>query len=305
MSLSDRLFAPKGKTQGILEINQDNILISRYKRHILSYLNNSRLTESKSSKNFITKSMPVLSMLINELAPKRINLKQSNENNMLNQLVDVLNRNKNDLEVFVLKLKPDEIVQNKPRQIQAAYNGLPSRIDGYQEDILKISENIKDIKHLSNILLGTTLPKTMWGAKEVQKVLSNMQDENQNINIDKIDFYTEKTKNASEFLNKVISRGINVNLENLNRVIKNISNNFFNIKNIISSMAQNLYGLFDINKTFKNATGYPATWFLDSSIFYDFCYDFENLVNDMIKCARLENNVIEPILIWKIKTVAK
>jgi hypothetical protein len=249
---------------------------------------------------------PILSMLVEEMFPENtIRLKTSNTNLMEN-LVNRLQNNKKDLEVFLLKLKPDEIVQNKPREIQAAHNELSGRIKSYRRDILKIADNVKETKHLSDILLRTQLPKTMWGSKGIQKTLSNIQEEMQNsINIDNFEFHTERAKNASEFLDEVIYKNARLKKEAMDELVKNISNNFFQIKRVIGSMAQNLYALFDIDKTFKKATGYPATWFFDSSIFYDFKYNFENLVKSMIRCARLEADVIGPLFVWKVKATAK
>jgi len=84
--------------------------------------------------------------------------------------------------------------------------------------------------------------------------------------------------------------------------VSRISENFIPVKNMISSLAQILHRLYDIDWVFKKYTGYPTTWFFNSSVFYDFLYSFENLIKSLIKTASIESGFIEPLLVWKVKT---
>jgi hypothetical protein len=55
-----------------------------------------------------------------------------------------------------------------------------------------------------------------------------------------------------------------------------------------------------MDATFQKHTGFPATWFFCSSVFMDFLYEYENLIEHLIKAANIESFLIEPLLVLKI-----
>jgi hypothetical protein len=70
-------------------------------------------------------------------------------------------------------------------------------------------------------------------------------------------------------------------------------------------MAQGLYPLFSIDEMFKKATGYPTTWAFDPSTFYDFQFCYDGLVKNLVRLAKTELAVIEPLFVWKVKNTGE
>jgi len=81
-----------------------------------------------------------------------------------------------------------------------------------------------------------------------------------------------------------------------------IIEDFSTIKTYLAELAQTLQKLYVIDTTFKKFTGYPASWFIMSSILMDFLFEFESLIGNIVKTSSVEANTIEPLLVWKIKS---
>ena len=70
---------------------------------------------------------------------------------------------------------------------------------------------------------------------------------------------------------------------------------------MLSRIIHDFYRLYDIGEVFKKQTGYPPTWFFDSSVFYDFQYGFENLIRHLVRMAKADATLIEPLYDLKVK----
>lgn len=303
---SDRLFALNGHIVGEIQLGSNTIRIGTGNRHVFGTLNNRRITDSKSSKEFLSKAVPVISMIAVDLYPEEkisVGIKESSD--LLDNILDQIRKNKNDIEIEVFKYKPDEITQNKPRIIRASNDSqMIKKTNYYINKLNNISENIKESVKLGEILLRSKLPKTMWGEKEIRKVLSSISSDLNSMKKDKLnmlDSNIEHSDRSARYLVLGLRNFCDDTKSIVSKEAGTMINNFFKLKDMISNLSQIFYDLFNIDPLFKKFTGYPTTWFFNSSIYYDFLYSFENLIKDLITATKIESEIIEPLFVWKVK----
>jgi archaellum component FlaC len=280
-----------------IKIGNDLVNISKNGRHFLTLLNKRAVLESKSEKDMINRTLPVLSIFIKSLCKQSgiKNITASKGNNyqkMLDSIINNVSKNLYDSEVAVLETVPDEITDNIPSERTANNDICKSLSD--------ISENIEGVVRNASTLLKTNLPKNMWGGREVTAIFQNTKNSLNDMSekLEYIEECIEKTSDLNRHLNVFRDKLSN---SNLRVIMGNIINNFSSIKTVISELSQNLYNLYNIDPTFKKCTGYPATWFLNSSILYDFLFEFEALIDHLIKLSRIEESTIKPLLVWKVQ----
>lgn len=312
---SDRIFASHGRVIGSIDIGNHSIGINGAGHKVFGMLDDRRLTESKSSKEFLNKASPILSMVMSNLIPTdeviRISARKSQDNDLMEAVLDSIQRNKDNAKVFVLEMKPDEITENKPKQVQA-YSRLQTvgSMSQYAQDLRNFTDAMTETRHMSEILLRTNLPSTMWGGKEVGNILSSVKSDMEMMDSDlnRFEIITENSIRGCEYIISAMKSGLSeksIEKIGLNKVAGKMTNNFYQIKGTLSKLAQTLHGLFNIDRMFKKHTGYPTTWFFDSSIFYDFMYGFENVVNSLVRAIAIEKGIIEPLFVWKVKSTGE
>lgn len=312
---SDRIFASHGKSLGSVGIGDHTIGINGAGHKVFGMLDERRLTESRSPQEFLKKAAPVLGMVMSNFVPTdemiRVSAKQAPGNELMDTILDSIRRDKENAKIFVLQIKPDEITQNKPKQVQA-YNKLQtvSSMAQYSEDLKNFQEAFDETRQMSDILLKTSLPSTMWGGKEVGNILSNVKTDMDEISrdLDQFEILVENSVRGSEYIVSAMKSSLSkegMKKIGLHKVTGKMTNNFYDIKGTMSRLAQTLHGLFNIDRTFKKHTGYPTTWFFDSSIFYDFMYGFENLINSLVRAIAIEKGIIEPLFVWKVQSTGE
>lgn len=311
---TDRIYALHGKPAGYIAVNGNILNINNAGHKVFGLLNGRRITDSKSSKEFKDKATPVLSMITQNLLPDdnkfiRISAKKRIGSDYMDNLLDRVRKDKENIKIFLLEMKPDEIEENKPRAIQSSKKNITKALQEYQNDVKKFSDIMKESVELANILLKSDLPESMWGGKEMRKILANIKSNSEEVykNHEKFEISTEKSYKGAAYIASILE---NIDIEKMDkskiaRVMSMLTEEFFKIKNTITKTAQNLYGLFDIDRTFKKITKYPATWFFDSSVFYDFQYAFEESVRNVMKAASIEADTMEPLHVWKVKTIGE
>lgn len=306
---SDGIFGNKGDIVGYLDTGDDEISLRKGGHNFFGCLNNRRITESKSPKEFMEKAAPVLAMVTASFCPKspfKINAYWSKEANsgMLDSILDAIRKNRENLEVAVLTYYPDEITQNKPKDLQAFDDReMVSRVAAYAKDMKDFYDIIDEMNKLATILLRTKFSSSMWGAKDVHKILAKIPNEIESAASDFIvDHYKEDSeKHAGRIL--LASRDPNLfRRANIPAMAGHLIKNFFVLKRAMSNIAQIYHPLYRIDAAFKKYTGYPTTWFFNSSVFYDYLYNYDNHVNNLAKMAKIESDTIEPLFAWKVKT---
>ena len=298
----------EGQTLCWMKAGTDRIDISRNGKHFYTLLNRRAVLESKSEKDLITRTSPVISTFLKTLC-KQGNLKEvtiikgKDYKEMLDTIIKNISDNLGNAEISVLQMVPDEMQENTPAETRAANFKDMSNIC---ENFSSISENVENLKHIASILLRTNLPKDIWGSKEVVSVFHETKNSMDSMN-DSFEYLEGCIEQSDSILRHLssFSDKISNNIPQVRTLVGNIIDNFSNTKTVLSELSQNLNGLYDIDSTFKKNTGYPATWFLNSSILYDFLFEYEALIEQLIKFARIEKNLIEPLLVWKVKTGEK
>lgn len=287
------------RTLGALHIGSDTLYFRRTNSRYDGILNGCLLTESDTSKRFLSKSVPVLSLIAVNLS-KNCSIKGwKTADSLLDPLLDEIKKHTEDVEVQVLDAAPDEITENTPKEMKTAeiFKGVAeyrSSLDGFKEVLL-------DTRRQAEILLRTKLPSTMWGEKKVTAVLSSVKAELLPIGQweNDLDALMESSERKSWATLSRLSKTAGLSKSMVKKAVgetaADVIDKFVQIKKGMSVLAEALHGLSSIDGVFKTSTGYPATWFFDSSVFYDFLYNYENLVASLIKTARIESSTMIPL----------
>jgi hypothetical protein len=221
-----------------------------------------------------------------------------NNSDFLSRLIDTISKS-DKVKVEVLESKPDESQENSPKE-----EPTQGVLSFYREKVKDFSKSIDEAFSLSGVLLKTKLPRTMWGAKDVEKVLTKIRANSEDILSQKESFEiaAEQTEHKIGTILALAGRGLDPQRRGIiATATDHIEANFFTMKKLMSMFLLANYQLYSINQMFKKFTGYPATWFFDPSVFYSFTERFEDLCDHMIDAGRAEAKVIQPLHAWKEK----
>lgn len=219
----------------------------------------------------------------------------------LKPLLNIINKS-DRAKVQVLEDKPDEMAENKPDDKFS----LPS-IQSYRDKMKKFAESFEIASDLSKVLLKTILPKTMWGSKEVKANLSKMKlSSNEEKEIFEVAAEHTNTK-LGHIITCVNNRGLNsIGVKKaVENSVNHISSDFLTMKKMMASFLHTYHNLYASDSFFKKQTGYPATWFFDPSVFYNFTERYEDISENLIEATRAESSVIRPLYAWKIKVTGE
>lgn len=278
---------------GALNIGKDTLSFRRTDNRYDGLLNGRLLTESDTQKKFSLKAAPVLTLVASSLGKNCGIRGWKTSDSLLDSLLDAIKKNVNDVEIQVLDAAPDEITDNSPKEMKTA--DIINGVSDYRDSLEAFKDILVDTRRQADVLLRTKLPSTMWGEKKVATILSSIKLELpearqwENDLEATIESSERKAWTAVRMLKTAGSKQI------IGETASDMECKFQSIKKAISTLAQSLYRLSSIDGVFKKSTGYPATWFFDSSVFYDFLYNYENLVASLIKTARFESNVMVPL----------
>jgi hypothetical protein len=292
-----------GKSLCELRVGSNRIGISKVGRLFSTLLNHRAILTAESKKDFSLKSLPVMALIVKEIVKKaQVNIVQVYSTNvkdttdMVNETIKTIKDNITPVEISLLETKPDEIEENK---LASTRTNMSTKLANYCKDMEELSANLSGIHQTSGVLLKTSLAPKMWGSKEVMKVLNEMNSEK-----DEIDSGFELVEACMEHSNdhiRLIQDSMGRNATLMKPLVGKVIENFSSVKSFVSRLAQSLQNLHSIDRVFKAQTGYPATWFFDPTTYMDFNFEYGNLINNLIKTASIESEVIEPLLLWKIK----
>lgn len=270
-------------------------------------LNDRIIMSAKSEKKLSERVVPVVAMIVKSCGKKaqldkaRWRHIDKDYTKMITETIKGIKKNLEDVDTYVLKAKPDETQTNRSI-LSSDERGIVEKLDDYRGALKNYEQTVNELKKSSGVLLKTDLDRKMWGSKKVMNVISRIKSEMEVLSEDSetIDSCLEQSDNEAYKIQATIKN--NYATSNLRKVAGKVVENFAVLKSFSSELAQVLHPLSDIDRVFKASVGYPATWFVNGSTFMDFQYEYENLVDHMTKFATLESNVVEPLLVWKIKT---
>lgn len=295
-----------GNVLGQIYIGPESISISKIGRYLYALLNNRIIMAAKSKKELFSRVVPVLSLVIKNLSKRaqldaaRWRVVDKKYTNMITDTIKDISKNLEPVEIYLLNAKPDETQDNRS-VLSTDKRGTVEKLKDYHSNLKKFEETVNDLQHTSGILLKTNLDKKIWGSKKVMSVINDVKSNMKFLSNDyeTIDCCLERSDEQIHKMLTIISKKIA--MDQIKETTGKIIEKFAVLKSFSSELAQILQRLYGIDSTFKIAVGYPATWFLNGSVFMDFLFEYDNLIDNVIKFASLESTLIEPLLVWKIK----
>lgn len=209
----------------------------------------------------------------------------------------------NQAKVMVLEEKPDEIADNKPLESSITVAGL----ENYRDNLKSHCNCFESVLSLADVLAKTKLPKSALVFKDIEKVISKTRSAVSDLNSSK-----ESMEIATEHTGTRIGQVITAMTKNMDHSkgiiglsVNHIATDFMNMKRLLASLLVSHYPLYSVDNLFKKNTGYPATWFFDPSVFYNFTEQYKNASDNLIDMVREEASVVRPLYSWKSKVTGE
>jgi hypothetical protein len=289
-----------------IKVGSDSVQLSRNGKHFYILLNNRVILAAKSDKDMFSSGIPIFASVLKSLS-KKAGIDQlrwlpttdtKKDNRMLSDVLKGISENLKPAEVFILTQVPDEIQDQKPKE--ASKTDPVKRIEDYRISLKVFGATIDGIKESSDVLLRTCLAKKMWGSKEIMGIIGDVRANMDELSGDfeQLDVCTEHSDNRARFIQAAFSRRIAS--DQVKETVGKVIEDFSYLKSFMSRLAQVLNPIYTIDKDFRERVGYPATWFFTPSTFMNFTYEYDNLIDHVIKAASLESKIIEPLMIWKM-----
>jgi hypothetical protein len=290
-----------GKLLCHVRVGSIDLHVSKIGRQLYALVNNRAVITAKSEKEFFSKAMPVISSMIRSIGKRfgqskvKLQTLDAGSKGLVDNALKFLKDNLKPAEIQVLQAKPDETSDNKfieaSKQVSLA---------DYPEYMSKFSDNVSDVSRSANILLKTNLDRNMWGSKDVMAIINEARDNMAMLNpeLEKIESLIEHASAQAKYIQASWNRNTSETREIVSRVIEGFST----MKSFMSHLVCASQPLYSIDSVFKSRVGYPATWFFNPSIYMNFLFEHDNLIDHIIKAASVESDVIEPLLIWKVKS---
>jgi hypothetical protein len=283
-----------------MRAGRDFVSVAKSGRRYHALVNGRAVVAAKSEQDFESRAIPVVAAMAFRMCGEGGTLVIDRRAGM-ETFVKYVRQNAKPLQVKVLESKPDEEGENIPNK-EASAPDLPLGLSKYSEHLSETGRNVDAVSHLADVLLRTNLAKNMWGSREVSAVLNGVKGGLEGLRRDAgdMDARMERAANDARYVRTCVAGSL---VHGQARAAAGrILEDFPQIKAYQSELSQTLHRLYDIDRTFKACTGYPATWFLMSSILMDFMFEFESLIGGMIRGASVETAAMEPLMAWRIST---
>lgn len=301
------MFTRKGKFLADFKIGRNSLSVTKEGRHLFASLNGIMLIGPLTNKEYFNKAVPILSHILGNLTKKnKVVNAHTASNSAVDEILRTLRDNHKDVEILMLEINPDEQEENTPREVNSSKKtDLLSALSEYDKLMRSFSANTEEVCSLSRGLLRTVFPDTMWGSKTIKSILSSiMSDLGRSADmLEDMEGSLERAPQKVRHVAKIIHDPKIFPADVIASVPTELINDYHKIKTAISNLSMKLYPLFDIDRMFRKCTGFPTTWFLNSNVFYDFTYAYETLIKNLMLCSRIEPHVIEPLIVWKVRTI--
>ena len=286
-------------------VGSTGVQLSKIGKCFYALVNKRVVLSAKSEKDLLSKGIPVVALIIKNLMKTaqmdemRWKPLDKNYTHLFDDALKSISETMVPAEVFVLKLKPDEMDDNSTVDARM-YGDEPDSMEDYKSQLKKFSDTVECEKHGAEILLRTNLDKSMWGSKEVMTVLAGIKAEMGPIYeaSEMMEGCFEHAGDQIDYVQRCFERKLATG--QVNGMIGKVIESFSTVKSYMSGIVQACQGLYTIDKVFKSRVGYPATWFFNGSTYMDFLFDHETMIDHLIKMASIETSVIEPLLVRKM-----
>jgi len=281
----------------------DVVLLDKYARCLLNGI------DVISSKDLVSFA-PIVGMLVSSACTvpnTTVSIKKSpnQTGDFLNGLIDTLSKS-DQTKIKILEDKPDEIADQKPKQASGISK---ESLDDYRCGVRGYCDCFNEVLSLSEVLLKTKLPKSVLGFKDLTNTLSKIKMATIELNKSKdhCDVVVEHTGNRVGRI--MVAMENNLNDPAVKKLVQesvdHVVADFMGTKKLLASLINSQYPLYNINPLFKKHTDYPATWFFDPSVFYNFTERYKDASDSLIEAVRTEASVIRPLYAWQIKVTGE
>lgn len=291
-----------GRVEASIKAGRDVVGISRENKRWFGMVNGRAVLASNDLEKLLPVAVAVASALGRRNGAKGIKCSSKSKVGQLQEVDRFIREHKDLFDKFMLdtESKPDESQENTPKEAS-----LPGCLDGFRSWLSDIGKNLDGVKHTANILLKTEPAKDMWGGKKVAAVIAGIR-----AGMEKLSEHTESIERRLEIMDDTArylraAFGTPAAESRVKVAAGSIIANFAELKAYMSDLAQVLHRLHGIDAVFKECTGYPATWFLDSTILMDFMFEYGTLMTNLAGAARAEVSAVEPLMVWRIGTEHK
>jgi len=300
------MFAKKGKLLADFKVGKNSLSVTKEGRYLFASLNGIILAGPMTNKEYI-RAVPVISHILGNLTKKNkgVNAHLASDS-AVDEILKVIRDNHKDVEILMLELKPDEQTENTPREVNGSKKSeFMTTLSDYDKLMRSFSANTDEVCSLSSSLLRTVFPDTMCGSKTIKSILSSIiADLDRSADtIEDMEGSLERVPQKVRHIAKIIKDPKIFPEEVASSVPTEFIKDYNKIKTALSDLSVKLYPLYDIDRMFRKCTGFPTTWFFNSSVFYDFTYAYETLIKNLMLCSRIEPHVIEPLIVWKVRTI--
>jgi len=289
----------------IAQVNcgRDIIDVTMQDKQAHCYLNHIPVISSKETESF----SPIVGLLIMSACRTpnvKISLKgKPSYNDFLKGIIDTVQKS-DQAKIQVLDSKPDEITDNKPKE--AKFDA--TKLDGFREAVNFYYNCFDNALSLSDVLLKTKLPKSAHSFKEIDRNLAKVKTAAEELNRNK-ENYEVAAEDTGNKVGQIITAINSERLEDvqvkrlIQAAVSHVVHDFLNMKKLLGSLITSHYPLYDMDRTFKKHTGYPATWFFDPSAYYNFTERYKDASDGLIDAVRSEASVVRPLYAWHIKVI--
>jgi|GEM_PF-6873984 hypothetical protein len=196
------------------------------------------------------------------------------------------------MKIKVLKSKPDEIEDNKPVEARISHD----QLDNYNTSIKNCADSVNDTLDLLKILSKTKLPKSILSSTELNNKIENMKTSSLT-NVSDYSILSEQTAKDIYTLKIINKQRIASTLKKkiMFRTSHQIIKNYNDLKTVTATLLRTYYPMYNINSSFKQYTGYPATWYYDPSVFYNFVERYKDASDNLIELTKYDNSIIAPL----------
>jgi len=181
--------------------------------------------------------------------------------------------------VMVLQDKPDEHRENTPSTDEGVYRRFLNAVPNYRQNISEYTETKNNLLNLSEALCRSKFSSSMWGADKVIRRIASIRDDLKEMKEGEENFdraVEDIGRNEKRMILFVSGRSKSPEAK---KIFGQFGSDFNEIKSFMTRLAMSLARLNRIDGVFKKYTGYPATWFFNPSLFYDFQYNYDTLTD--------------------------
>jgi len=177
--------------------------------------------------------------------------------------------------------------------------------------VVDLNNTLKVCREDALTLTQGRMVDTMWGAKSMQQALCEISKKiADDVEWDRAEFFTTLITKSIECLIRKLSTDLSKVCAEEQKVIctvliPNVLKNYEQLKAIASRALLPLSTLIYIDTAFKQATSYPATWFMNGNMLQDLEQDYQKILGFMMQIPRIEKSVIYPLDFLKMQYLSQ